>query len=84
MSTCAVLVFDPHGVGRGLYTELIDLQQLGPLEIERASQIEFDAQSQCWEVRDRAGVVQYRSPSRQACLDWEQEAFNNNPKEEEV
>ena len=77
MSRRAVLVFTPAGQGQGLYTELIDLQLLGPLCIERASNIEFDQARQCWEVRDWAGVVQYRAPSRQACLDWEEEAFNH-------
>jgi len=72
----AVLKFDCLGTGQCLFTEAIDLSSLGALEVIRASSIEFDHPSQQWEVRDTAGVRLFRHPSRQACLEWEQQFFN--------
>ncbi len=66
------LIFTLDGLGRGLHTEAIDLEAIGNLNIERASLVEFDNQSQHWTVRLPKGRdVLYRHPSRQACLDWE-------------
>jgi len=45
----------------------------------RASIIEFDHPSQKWEVRNLAGNLLFRHPSRHACLDWEQHHFNRKP-----
>jgi hypothetical protein len=53
----AVLVFDPNGMGHCLYSEAIDLQALGVLQIQRASRIEFNNQAQCWEVLSLNGQV---------------------------
>ena len=70
----ATLRFDPTGTGHCLYHEFIDLQELGQLSCERASEVEFYATSQQWEVR-RAEQDQllFQSPSRSACLKWERE-----------
>jgi hypothetical protein len=69
-----VLTIDHDGTGRCLYSELIDLRALGSLTCQRASHIEFDARQQDWKVlaADRRRVL-FRDPSRQACLDWEQD-----------
>ena len=67
------IIFTPDGQGRGLHTEAIDLGQIGPLVIERATRIEFDNKAQCWRVYDNAGFVMFNSPSRQKCLDWERQ-----------
>ena len=75
MNPC-VLTFDNNGVGSCLYSELIDLQSIGSLEIKRATTIDFNNQSQFWEVKDRRGSVLYFSRSRTACLAWEQQDFN--------
>lgn len=72
----SVLQFDPNGNGHGLFTEVIDLTTLGTLAIVRASSIEFNNQSQLWEVRSAEGSLMFQAPSRQACLDWEQQYFN--------
>ena len=67
------LTIDPGGTGHCLYGELIDLQALGTLECRRASHIEFDAESQEWQVLtpDRQTVL-FASLKRSICEAWEQ------------
>ena len=67
------IIFNSDGTGSCLYTELIDLSSIGRLEIRRASTIEFNNQTQHWEVKDRRGTVLFFSRSRQTCLKWEHE-----------
>ena len=77
MKTEAVLTFNPDGTAQGLYTEAIPLDALGRLSVQRASTIEFDDANQQWGVRSPEGAELYQSPSRQRCLDWERDFFNN-------
>jgi hypothetical protein len=70
------MTFDTAGTGRGFYTEAIELNQIGVLEITRASTIEFNTAKQQWEVKTNEGEVLFENPSRQACLLWEQQHFN--------
>jgi hypothetical protein len=72
----AVLTFSTNGTGSCLYTELIDLHSIGRLEVSRATAIEFNNQTQHWEVKDRRGTSLFFARSRQACLSWE---HNNLP-----
>lgn len=74
--TDVVLTFEPDGTAHGLYTEVIPLHSLGRLSIARATNIEFDEQNQCWMVWDNDGHILFHNPSRQACLDWEHQHFN--------
>ena len=53
----AVLTISPQGTITGLYTELIDLHSMGRLEVSRASTIEFNNQTQHWEVKNLKGRV---------------------------
>ena len=69
----ASLTFDTTGVGRGLYTEAIDLHRLGLLHIERATSIEFDNDLQRWRVRDSTGFAMFSADTRQECLEWERQ-----------
>jgi hypothetical protein len=72
MNAAAVVTFDAHGHGSCIYTELIDLQSIGSLEVRRASFIEFNNEQQVWEVKSAAGKVLFFSKQRNACLAWEQ------------
>lgn len=71
-----VLTFSAEGIARCLYSELIDLQTLGSLDIQRASTIEFDQKHQRWELRDPKGKLLCFHRSRAACVTWEHEHFN--------
>jgi len=71
-----VLKFDLAGNGHCLYTEAIDLSLLGALDIVRASSIEFNNQTQQWEIKSAEGSVLFADPSRLTCLDWELQYFN--------
>ena len=71
-----VLTFAPDGEGHCLYTEAIELAAIGRLTLRRATTVEFDSQTQQWEVRDATGVLLHADPSREACLDWEHRHFN--------
>ena len=73
--TRLLLSFSADGSGHCLYSELLDLRELGPLHCRRASTLEFDAASQQWQVRTAADplTIAYQHPSRATCLAWEQE-----------
>ena len=70
------LTIDPQGTITGLYTELIDLSQLGHLEITRATSIEFNPATQAWDVTDAGGAILFSDASRSRCLAWEHLRFN--------
>ena len=65
--------FNPNGTAHCLWTEAVPLQELGHLEITRATNIEFNNATQQWEVKDRRGRVRFIAKSRAACLEWEQQ-----------
>jgi|SaaInlLV_10m_DNA_2_1039722.scaffolds.fasta_scaffold14713_3 hypothetical protein len=72
MQELASLSFTPDGTGHCLYHELISLQSIGKIECSRASNIEFNPQTQEWEVRlPGESDPRFCSLSRQECLDWE-------------
>ena len=72
-----VLTVDSSGQASCLYSELIDLQSIGSLEVSRATTIEFNNKTQRWEVKDPRGTVLYFSRSRTACLAWEHQDLNH-------
>ena len=72
----SVISFDQQGEGHCLYTEAFDLSSIGPLQIARASNIEFNNQTQRWEVRNAEAQALFANPSRSVCLAWEQQYFN--------
>jgi hypothetical protein len=71
-----VLTFEPVGMVRGLYSELIDLSELGPLQVVRASSLEFNQKKQKWEVKEPNGKTLFSHKSRAVCLAWEHDHFN--------
>jgi hypothetical protein len=66
----------PDGTARCLWTETVPLHELGRLNIQRATTIEFDNQAQAWRVFDAMGDCLYCSPSRETCLAWERQHLN--------
>ncbi len=68
------ITFLPGGDGHCLYTEAIDLQAIGALEIRRATNIEFCDRTQQWEVRHaQTNSLLFQDASRQVCVAWEYE-----------
>ena len=68
----STITFTPDGNGQCLYTEAIDLKNIGTLEIQRATNIEFNDHTQLWEVRDvKNNGILYQNASRESCLRWE-------------
>jgi len=74
-----VIHFQPDGTGAGLYTEIIDLKEIGVLDVSRASNIEFNGEFQQWEVFDYTGHIVFTHPSREECLRRERIHFNDTP-----
>jgi hypothetical protein len=74
MSEQAVILFDTGGAAHCLYSELLDLRQLGRLQVRRATHIEFNADTQQWDVlpADGARKALFSAPTRSECLAWEQ------------
>lgn len=59
-----------------LYTEAIDLRELGMLQVTRATDIRFNEPSQQWEVHDAGSDrVLFSNSSRDECLAWEHRNF---------
>jgi len=72
----SILTFKPSGLVVGIYTEIIPLNTIGALKINRLTEIEFNNGTQEWEAKDRIGTVLFSHPSRQACVEWEHREFN--------
>ena len=68
------ITFAWDGTACCLWRDAVPLQELGRLDVQRASTVEFNPTKQVWEVRLACdpGVVAFAHPSRQACLAWEQ------------
>jgi hypothetical protein len=71
-----VLTLRADGSCACFYTEAIDLMQLGKLEVQRATTIEFNNEKQLWEVVDGYGEILFQHASRAVCLNWEQLHLN--------
>jgi hypothetical protein len=63
-----------------LYTEAIDLRELGRLHVVRATDIRFNPSTQQWDVHDAdSGQCLFSHPSRTECLHWEQTNLQPQP-----
>jgi hypothetical protein len=73
-----IITFTPDGTVRCLWTEALPLRELGRLDVQRASAVEFNPASQHWEVRLASSpqVVAFSHPSRETCLQWERTTLN--------
>jgi len=68
----ATITFTSNGNGHCLYTEAIELKSIGPLEIRRATSIEFNDKTQLWDVRDaKDNGLLFQNASREVCHIWE-------------
>jgi hypothetical protein len=76
-TTHHIITFAADGTARCLWTEAVPLNELGVLDVQRASQVEFNSFKQVWEVRlaSNPGVVAFSNSSRAICLHWEREAL---------
>jgi len=76
-TTHHVITFAADGTARCLWTEAVPLQELGILDVHRASQVEFNPSKQVWEVRlaSNPAEVAFSHSSRAVCLHWEREAL---------
>ena len=72
------IVFMPDGIARCLWTEAVPLHELGQLDIQRASTVEFEPSTQRWEVRlaSNPDTVAFTHTSREICLNWERNTIN--------
>lgn len=70
-----VIDFNQNGQGRCLYSEILPLNELGSLEMARASMVEFNPTSQHWEVQVNGEII-FSDFSRKVCLDFEHTHFN--------
>ena len=72
MSAIPVVEFDENGDIVTLYTDEIDLYELGVVgEVRRASHVEFDEVLQEWMVLTPGGEVVHRDKNRERAIEWE-------------
>lgn len=61
----------PDGIIEGLHTDAVPLQELGRLNVARATNVEFDSVRQEWVVSLPDGTEVFFHPERKKALDWE-------------
>lgn len=68
---------EPSGTVRAVYSDKLPLASLGTMVVTRASNVEFNAAAQQWEVR-WAGeeALAFTHPSRDECIRWEVAELN--------
>jgi hypothetical protein len=73
------LFFAPDGSGQFLYTEKIDLRDLKPqgLQIDRVSDVEFNAETGKWEAHLQDGRLIAEDISRDVVLQREREVIDS-------
>lgn len=75
-----IIAFATDGTASTIYTEQFPLAILGSLQVTRASNVEFNADIQQWQVRftEQPDRVAFTHPSRAECIRWEVEQLNKN------
>ena len=72
MTAIPVVEFDENGDVATLYTDEIDLYELGLIgDVRRASHVEFDEVKQEWMVLKADGEVVHRDKNRDQAIAWE-------------
>lgn len=69
----AKLFIRPDGTIEGLHTDIVPLQELGRLNVTRATNVEFDCGRQEWIVTLPSGQETYANVRREEALKWERE-----------
>lgn len=74
----AVINITPEAIRVVYFDGLADCFIESPMEIRRASEVEFNAETQKWEVRfiDNPDQVAFTHPSRGECIKWEVAELN--------
>ena len=72
------ITFTSNGTARCLWSEAVPLQELGRLDIQRASTVEFNRATQAGDVRRASdpGAVAFTHPSRETCRNWERNTLH--------
>lgn len=65
------LTFQTDGHVICLWTDALDLRELGTVKVDRVSTIDWDEANQYWRVHNRQGRTLFHHNVRQACVDWE-------------
>lgn len=68
----------PEGGIRMLHSDDIDLSEFGPIEVTRASDVEFNNSWKHWEVfsHKTGDLLASGFPTRAEALDWEREYYS--------
>lgn len=67
----AKLFIRPDGSIEGLYTDIVPMQELGKLNVTRATNVEFDCGRQEWVVTLPDGKEVHSCAKREDALEWE-------------
>ena len=70
-------VIKPDGTLVAVYSDFIRKLNLGPLKVERASNVEFNDQDQLWEARWPDGSLIVAHSQRDVCLELEKQAVED-------
>lgn len=70
-----IIRFETNGSAKCLWTEAIDLNAIGRLQVFRASTIEYDNARRRWIVTVDEQEL-FGHASRQACIDFEHDELN--------
>jgi hypothetical protein len=77
VATPVVLCVRPDATIEGLHQDALNLEDLGDLEVKRASAVEFDPTRRQWVVEDAAtGKELFAHAKRDVCIQWEVEHFS--------
>jgi hypothetical protein len=76
-----IININPAGRLATIFTDRLPLGRLGKLEVTRASHVEFNGDTQEWEVAwaNEPDTVVFSNVSRAACIAWEVEQLGKVP-----